>query len=70
MNFYKIGVLVMKEYYLTVYSPTGEHLVNESFSASSEQEAKNIAEQKLAEQNYLEHTHRLTSSGKLLLFQR
>lgn len=60
----------MKEYYLTVYSPSGEHLLNESFEASSDGEAKRIAEQKLAEKNYLQHTHRLTSSGKLLLFQR
>lgn len=60
----------MKEYYLTVYSPSGEHLVNESFTASSDDEAKKIAEQKLSEQNYLDHTHRLTRSGNLLLFGR
>lgn len=60
----------MNEYYLTVYSPAGEHLVNESFTASSDEEAKSIAQKKLAELNYMEHTHRLTRSGKLLLFQR
>lgn len=70
MNSFESEVLIMKEYYLTVYSPSGEHLVNESFTASSDEEAKKIATKKLSEQNYLEQTHRLTRSGKLLMYQR
>ena len=60
----------MKEYFLTVYSPSGELLLNETIKASSDEEAKTQAEQKLTEENYTEHTHRLTHAGKLILFHR
>lgn len=58
-------------YVLTVFDKSGEKLLEESFVASSEKEAKEIGERKLQENNYLEATHRCTSSaGKLILFHR
>lgn len=58
----------MKEYFLTVFSPSGEQLLNEAFTAANDEEAKETAAKKLAEGNYEEATHRLTSAGKLLMF--
>jgi hypothetical protein len=61
----------MKTYTLTVFEKNGEKLLDETFEASSEEEAKKIGEQKLREKNYYEKTHRCTSSsGKLILFHR
>ncbi|MFS0862506.1 YhzD family protein [Fredinandcohnia sp. 179-A 10B2 NHS] len=58
-------------YVLTVFDKSGEMLLEESFEAASEKEAKEIGEKKLQENNYLEATHRCTSSaGKLILFHR
>ncbi|QFT88250.1 hypothetical protein FIU87_06320 [Bacillus sp. THAF10] len=61
----------MGKYTLTVFSKNGETLLEESFEASTEKEAKQIGEKKLEELNYLDTTHRCTnSSGKLVLFHR
>jgi hypothetical protein len=61
----------MKTYTLTVFEKTGEKLLDETFEASSDEEAKKIGEQKLKEKNYHKKTHRCTSSsGKLILFHR
>ncbi len=61
----------MKNYYLTVFNPDGEKLLDESFSAANDEEAKKIGEQKLEEKGYTEHTHRLVNpEAKLLLFHR
>mgnify|MGYP001470670145 CR=1 FL=1 len=61
----------MKTYYLTVYNKTGENLLNDSFEAENDEEAKNIGTKTLEENNYEETTHRLVSpDGKLLLFHR
>ncbi|MDF0726895.1 YhzD family protein [Cytobacillus sp. S13-E01] len=61
----------MGNYKLTVFDKSGETLLDESFEADSEQEAKVIGEQILKEKNHLDTTHRCTSSaGKLILFHR
>lgn len=61
----------MGTYYLTVYDKSGEKLLDESFKAANEQEAKQIGESKLEEKDYLKKTHRcVNSSGKLVLFER
>jgi hypothetical protein len=61
----------MKTYTLTVFDKSGEKLLEETFEATSEAEAKKIGEQILREKNYHDKTHRCTSSsGKLVLFHR
>ncbi|MFV8826927.1 YhzD family protein [Alkalihalobacterium sp. APHAB7] len=60
----------MADYYLTVFNQTGEQLLNETIQAASDEEAKKIGEQKLAETNYSEYPHRLTKAGKILMFHR
>ncbi|WP_044748814.1 YhzD family protein [Bacillus alveayuensis] len=61
----------MKTYTLTVFEKNGEKLLDETFEAANDEEAKKIGEQKLREKNYHEKTHRCTSSsGKLILFHR
>lgn len=59
----------MKVYKLTVFEPNGEKLLDESFEASDDNEAKKHGETILSEKGALEKTHRCTSpSGRLLLF--
>jgi hypothetical protein len=61
----------MGKYTLTVFSKKGETLLNESFEAATEKEAKEKGETRLHELNYLDSTHRCTNaSGKLILFHR
>jgi len=61
----------MKVYTLTVFEKNGEKLLDETFEAANDEEAKKIGEQKLKEKNFFEKTHRCTSpSGKLILFYR
>ncbi|APH06071.1 YhzD family protein [Bacillus weihaiensis] len=61
----------MTIYYLTVFEKNGEKLLDESFEAQNESEAKEIGQQKLEEKQYTEKTYRCTSSaGKLVLFGR
>lgn len=61
----------MAIYYLTVFEKNGETLLNESFEAQNEREAKEIGQRKLEEHNFINKTHRCTSSsGKLILFAR
>jgi len=61
----------MKKYTLTVFEKDGQKLLDETFEAVNDEEAKKIGEQKLKENNYYHKTHRCTSSsGKLILFQR
>ncbi|WP_152654908.1 YhzD family protein [Oceanobacillus sp. CFH 90083] len=61
----------MGTYYLTVFSKTGEKLLDEHFEASNDSDAKEIGKEKLDKENYSEHTHRCVSpSAKLVLFHR
>lgn len=58
-----------KTYYLTIYKSDGENVLNESFNAKNDEEAKEIGMKMLKENNSLEQTHRLVSpDGRLLLF--
>lgn len=59
----------METYYLTVFKPDGEKLLNESFEASNDTEAEKIGRQMLEEKELTETTHRCISPrGKILLF--
>ncbi|MGP1910571.1 YhzD family protein [Metabacillus sp. JX24] len=58
-------------YYLTAFGKDGEKLLDESFEAATDHEAKQIGTQKLEEKDALKKTHRCTtSSGQLILFER
>ncbi|GLH63734.1 YhzD family protein [Parageobacillus sp. G301] len=61
----------MPTYTLTAFEKNGEKLLDETFEAANDEEAKKIGEQKLREHNCHDKTHRcVTSSGKLILFHR
>ncbi|BDG48532.1 MULTISPECIES: YhzD family protein [Parageobacillus] len=61
----------MPTYTLTAFDKSGEKLLDETFEAANDEEAKKISEQKLREHNCYDKTHRcVTSSGKLILFHR
>ncbi|GAE35664.1 YhzD family protein [Halalkalibacter akibai] len=60
----------MFEYFLTVFNPAGETVLEKRVEAETDEVAKAKGEAILAEANLLEHTHRLTRSGKLILFHR
>lgn len=56
-------------YKLTAFDPNGHKLIDESFNANNEEEAKRQGEQLLKEKGLMDKTHRCTSSaGKLILF--
>ncbi|MCK1992973.1 hypothetical protein GW626_05200 [Peribacillus muralis] len=58
-------------YKLTVFEPSGEKLLDESFTAENDGQAKEIGQNLLNEKNYQDQTHRCVSpAGKLLLFHR
>jgi len=59
----------MKTYKLTAFENTGEKLLDESFEAQTDEEAKRIGENLLNEKQLANKTHRCVSpEGKLLLF--
>jgi len=59
----------MTIYKLTVFSPTGEKLLDQNFEAENDVKAKLQAEHLLKEKSLHDTTHRCTSSsGKLILF--
>ncbi len=59
----------MRTYKLTAYEKTGKVIVDEGFTAETDEAAKVIGQAMLEEQNLVEQTHRLASpAGKLLLF--
>ncbi|RLL44996.1 hypothetical protein D8M04_08970 [Oceanobacillus piezotolerans] len=61
----------MRQYTLTVFNKTGETLLDETFPAENNEEAKTIGEQMLKEKGYQEYTHRCVSpEAKLVLFHR
>jgi len=62
---------LMRNYYLTVFEKNGKLLVEKSFEAASNDEAKNEAFNFLTHKGYAQHTHRCVSDdAKLLLFHR
>ncbi|NEU31497.1 hypothetical protein GN156_12055 [bacterium LRH843] len=60
----------MSEYTLTVFESTGKLVFEDRFEAENDVAAKQMGEKLLEENNYSEYAHRLTRSGKLLLFHR
>lgn len=61
----------MKKYVLTVFDKTGEKLLDDTFSAVDDVEAKKVGQNRLIEAGYSEYTHRCVSpDAKLLLFHR
>jgi len=62
---------MMGDYVLTVFSKTGEKLLDESFAAQNDDEAKAIGTKRLEEENYSEYTHRCVApNARLVLFHR
>ncbi len=65
------GGIIMKTYVLTVFDKSGEKLMDDTFEATNDQEAKMLGEERLTKAGYLEHTHRCVSpDAKLILFHR
>jgi len=61
----------MGEYTLTVFSKSGEKLLDEKYTAQNNEEAKAIGQQQLEEKGFSEYTHRCVSpEAKLVLFHR
>ncbi|MGD7010217.1 YhzD family protein [Metabacillus sp. 84] len=61
----------MGMYYLTVFEKNGEKLLDESYEAANDQEAKVLGTKKLEEKNYTKNTHRcVNAAGKMILFER
>lgn len=61
----------MRTYVLTVYDDRGGKLLDESFEAETDEQAKTIGQQRLEEERYDQYTHRCVSpEAKLLLFHR
>jgi YhzD-like protein len=61
----------VKNYTLTVFDRSGEKLLDETFTAANDEEAKELGTAKLEKKGYLDYTHRCaTPDAKLILFHR
>ncbi|MFC2947938.1 YhzD family protein [Virgibacillus sediminis] len=61
----------MRTYALTVFDQSGENLLNETFTAENDEEAKKVGQARLDEEGYSEYTHRCVNpEAKLILFHR
>ena len=61
----------MKNYVLTVFSKKGEKLLDETFTADNDDDAKTVGEKRLEDEGYSEQTHRcVTEDARLILFHR
>ncbi|WP_100011532.1 YhzD family protein [Lentibacillus sediminis] len=61
----------MRTYNLTVFDQAGKNLLDESFEAPSDEEAKKIGQARLDDEGYNEYTHRCVNpEAKLILFHR
>lgn len=61
----------LRIYYLTVFKQDGEKLLDKTFEAENDEDAKRIGTATLEEHHYEEHTHRCVSpEAKLVLFHR
>ena len=61
----------LKNYVLTVFERTGKTLLDETFSAQDDEQAKEIGLTRLSEEGYEAYTHRCVSpDGRLILFHR
>lgn len=60
----------MKSYVLTVFEKSGKKLLDETFTASNDEEAKRVGTARLTEEGYNDHNYRCASSdARLVLFQ-
>ncbi|MBU9720734.1 MULTISPECIES: YhzD family protein [Bacillaceae] len=61
----------MAKYFITAYDKTGKHLLDETFEASNDKQAKELGIQRLEEENSLENPSRVVrSSGGLVHFHQ
>lgn len=61
----------MNTYILTAFKKDGKKVLDETFEATNNEEAKALGMKRLKEADVDEHTHRcVTSDGKLILFHR
>ena len=61
----------MKKYFLTAFERDGTNILNDTFEAENDDQAKKIGGEKLKDQGLEEHTHRCTApEGHLVLFHR
>jgi hypothetical protein len=61
----------MKTYVLTVFEKNGDKVLDETFMAANNEEAKITGTTLLEEKNYSDYTHRcVTTDGALILFHR
>ncbi|MDN7247340.1 YhzD family protein [Planococcus sp. 1R117A] len=59
----------MRTYKLTAYEQTGKLIIEETFTAENDEQAKDKGQAILEEKDLVNQTHRLASpAGKLLLF--
>ena len=59
----------MKAYKFTAFEPTGELIIEETWTYENDDEAKQKGEAVIEEKGFSDKTHRLVnSSGKLVLF--
>jgi hypothetical protein len=62
---------MQRTYALTVFEQSGEKLLDESFTAKNDDEAKEIGQARLKEEGHSDRTHRCVSpEAKLILFHR
>ncbi|WP_174730564.1 YhzD family protein [Mesobacillus harenae] len=60
----------MEIYKLTAFEKNGEKILDESFQASNDDEAKELGAKLIEEKSLSEKTHRCTSPrGKLIIFR-
>ncbi|UCZ54308.1 hypothetical protein LGQ02_05970 [Bacillus shivajii] len=61
----------MSKYFLTAYDKKGNHLLNEIFEATNDQEAKETGLSRLTKENLLDNPSRVVrSSGGLVHFHQ
>lgn len=61
----------MRTYTLTVFEKSGEKILDDTFTAANDEEAKITGASRLVSNNFNTYTHRcVTSDGKLILFHR
>ncbi|WP_432653199.1 YhzD family protein [Salibacterium salarium] len=58
------------QYFLTAFASDGGTLLNEMFAFENDEEAVEYGRKRLKEENCDMLTHRMTRSGKLILFHR
>lgn len=61
----------MEKYIITAFEKSGETVLDESFDAQDDKEAKKVGEELLKQKGFENHTARVVSSaGKLIVLKR